>query len=71
MGHVHLSEVSLRKDPGNHAARALGLKPGSVRFVCEKKYRTTGGKAFRYVDEAAVIAHREARKRKRDTNSAD
>ena len=56
-------------ESANHAARALGLDPANVRRVCEKKRWTTGGKAFRYVDEAAVLARREARKRKRDENA--
>ena len=54
-----------------HAARELGLHQSSVRRVCENKLKTTGGRAFRYADEAAVLAHREARKRKRDANAVD
>ena len=55
----------------SHAAGDLGLNKGNVWAVCEKKQKTMGGRAFRYVDEAAVLEHREARKRKRESNAVD
>ena len=48
-----------------------GSPPPPIRPWDHEGRRTTRGRAFRYVDEAAVLEHREARKRKRESNAVD